>query len=177
MADADDRTAAILVVTDRVQSSIAPPLTEDEIAAEVDRAQLATTWAANTEYSIRAIIVLPIRNGHSYECVQPGISSTGAFNFTDWPTRPGSQRAEGSSSPALTWEEIGTDCFNPGVFGQEANVYDINRASRECWLLKARKASQLIDNGDVSLSHMYKHCTEQADRFYPFRRQIQVIRA
>lgn len=176
MSDADDLAQAIVIVTMNLQSQAAPPLTESEVAGVVDRSQVARTWEQNTGYSVGDLIVPEVRNGHYYVCIQPGTSQGTNRGFHDWPTRHGANLADGTSDPRLIWEEEGEDLFNSGIFGQERNVYDIGRASREGWLLKARKASQLPDNGDVALSQIYEHCMKQADRFYVFRRPVRVVR-
>jgi len=176
LTDLSDRTVAIKAVMDRVQPDAAPQLSQGEIELEVDRAQLASVWQADTAYSIGQIIVPPTRNGHSYTVTQPGTSGSVALTYSQWLTRAESSFPEGASNPRLTWEEIGDDIFNPSIFGAERNVYDINRAARECWKLKARKASQFVDDGDTSFEQMYKHCVEQAQMFIPFMRDYAFSR-
>lgn len=172
MSDATDRIVAIKLVMDRVQPDAAPKLTQGEIDLEVDRAKLVSTWTVNTAYSLGAAIVPPTRNGQVYVSTTPGTSSAVAHAYTSW--RDGF--SEGGSDPRLTWEEVGTDVFNPGILGAERNIYDINRAARECWLMKARKASQIIDDGDVSFAQLRDNCLKEAEKFKPFARQIQLVR-
>lgn len=172
MSDASDRIVAIKAVIDRVQPNAAPELTQGEIELEVDRAKLASTWTINTTYALGDAIIPPSRNGRVYIVTQPGTSHSVAHAYTDW--RDGF--TEGSSNPQLRWEEVGSAMFNPGITGAEWNVYDINKAARECWMLKARKVSSLPDTGDTSFSQLYKHCVEQAQKYKPFARQIQLVR-
>lgn len=172
MSDATDRIVAIKAVIDRVQPDVAPTLTQGEIELEVDRAKLASTWTINTTYNLGDAIVPPTRNGRVYITVQPGTSHTVAHAYTDW--RDGF--TEGSSSPQLRWEEVGSAMFNPTITGAEWNIYDINKAARECWLLKARKATQMIDDGDVAFAQFRDNCLKEAEKFRPFARQIQLVR-
>ncbi len=167
---------AIFEVNELVPMDVVPALTTIQVEQKVKAARLASTWAPNTVYNVGDVIVPIIRTNHSYECVQPGTSGTTLTNYLDWPLRTGVRFSDGGSNPVLTWREIGTDRFNPTIFGAETNIYDINRAAKECCLLKARKAAQLIDNGDESLSQIRKHWLEEATTFRPFRRQIELVR-
>lgn len=176
LADGTERTVAIKAAMDRAQPEVAPILSQGEIELEVDRARLAREWQPNTAYKIGDIVVPQQRNGHCYRCVQPGTSRSTQFGYFDWPTVAGFEISDGQSDPVLVWEEYGTDRFNAGIFGAETNVYDISRAAQQCWLLKARKASQFVDDGDVSFEQMHKHCVDHANTFRPFRRQTQLVR-
>jgi hypothetical protein len=176
VSDENDREEAITVVAERVTLAAIPVLSELEIGREVDRAKLARTWSSNTAYHLGEVVVLPVRNGHAYECVQPGTSGIEVFNYSDWPTRGGTIASEGNSSPRLQWEEIGSDVFNGDIAGQERNVYDINEAARECCLLRVRKSAELVQSGDVSFQQIYEHWKQQAETFRPFRRQIMLVR-
>lgn len=176
MSDASDRTDAIAIVTTMVQPSVAPTLTTPELEAEVDRAKLASNWAINTAYAAGSVVV--VGNGHAYEVVQPGTSQSTALSVNDWPVHSGAMVCDGNSNPRLTWREIGTAAFNPRIAGSEFNVYDIERAARECWLLKARKSSQFIDaDSEPKISQMYERCSKIAGGFRPFRRQLVLVRA
>lgn len=174
MSDASDKTDAITIVTSLVQPDVAPVLTEDEIEAEVDRAKLASTWAVNTAYVAGNVVV--VGNGHAYEVVQPGTSQSTVLTANDWPVYSGAMVGDGNSNPQLTWREIGTAAFNPQIAGAEFNVYDIQRAARECWKLKARKASALPDYDEMTLSQLRKHCLQEANTFHAFRRPISLVR-
>jgi hypothetical protein len=176
MSDASDRSDAITIVNTLVQSAVAPTLTSTEIETEIDRAKLASRWAINTAYVAGSVIV--VGNGHAYQVEQPGTSQATELIANDWPIYSGALIGDGASNPQLTWREIGTARFNPRIVGAEYNVYDIERAAHTCWLLKARKSSQFIDaDGEPEISQMYKRCTEIANSFRPFRREISVVRA
>jgi hypothetical protein len=174
LSDATDRIVAIKAVADLVQPDVAPTLTTGEVELEVDRAKLASYWAINTAYSLGNVIV--VGNGHAYEVVQAGTSQSTLLTANDWPVYAGVVVGDGTSNPQLRWREIGTAQFNPGIFGAEYNVYDINRAAKRCCELKASQSAALVDNGDVSASQIRKHWLEQAARFRPFRRPITLVR-
>lgn len=172
-SEATDRAIAIKLVRDRVQPDTEPELTAGEIALEVDRAQLASVRQENTPYKIGDVVVPEIRNGHAYQCVQPGTSG-GALAYRDWPTITGVHKVDGNSDPQLVWLECGHDRFNGSIFGAENNVYDIDGAARECWKLKMRRASEMVNVGSTAYKQLYDHCKEQADTFTPFYRQSRI---
>lgn len=177
MSDATDRVIALKWVQDFVQYDTEPKLTQGEIELELDRAKIASVWQVNTAYSIGAVVVPETRNGHSYECVQPGTSQGTARSYFDWPTPTGMVFGDGSSSPQLLWNECGTDRFNPSVPGAEHNVFDIGAATKACWLIKARRCTPFINDGDLSFESIRKNCLEEAARFHPFYRPVRVVRA
>lgn len=176
MSDETDKGNALEEVANRVQMDVVPVISFPELETEVDRARIARTWAASTSYSIGDRVVPVVRNGHFYEAVQPGTSQSGAKAYTDWPPVSGLQFIDGSSDPVLTWAEGGDDLFNPTIFGLERNIYDVSRAARNLWLMKARKATQFIQAGDLSFQQVYDHCVEQAEKFYPWHRTVRIVR-
>jgi len=177
LSDAADRVVAIKLVMDRVQPEAAPTLTTGQIELEVDRAKIASTWQPNTLYKRDAVVVPDTRIGHSFRCIQSGTSgSVWVSPVLALVQSSGFQFSDGNSDPVLVWEEIGTDRFNGGIDGAEFNVYDIGRASQQCWAIKERLASQFISEGDVSFQELYEHCREQVGRFRPFRRPIRLVR-
>lgn len=176
MSDSTDRIVALKEVLDRAQIDVMVTLTQGEVELELERSKLASTWQPNTAYNVNDVVLPEIRNGHSYVCIQPGTSQAGARSYTDWPTSRGASLSDGGSDPILIWEEIGTDRFNPTIAGAESNVYDIALAAKRCWLLKARRATQLLDDGDVEFSQIRKNCLEMAETFRPFRRPMELVR-
>jgi hypothetical protein len=174
LSDATDKEAALEAVIARCQPNAVPILEVTEVIAEITRAQLATTWTINTVYIAGKVVV--VGNGRAYQCVQPGTSQSTALGANDWPAYSGALLGDGNSNPQLQWREIGTAEFNPGIAGAEFNVYDINRAAKECCLLHARKAAELVQTGETSFQQIYDHWVEQAKTFRPFRRQIALVR-
>lgn len=159
MSDATDRTAALVLLTEYLQPTVAPVLTTTASTGEVDvlldRNRKARTWVTATAYVVGDIIVPVTRNGHRYRCIQPGTSGV-APAFTFWPTASGATVTEGASNPILTWQEDGFD---------SANIYDVRRAAYEGWRLKAQKASQLVNSGGGQFEKIYDHCMEMAEKF------------
>lgn len=176
MSDAQDRIVAIKLVTDMVQPEVEPRLTSGQIELAVDRSQLASTWTVNTAYNVGDVIVPVTRNGWAYECIQAGTSQANSHLSTDWPLGRGDRYVEGSSDPLLVWEAAGTDLFNPMYFANERNVYDVNRAAKECWAIKLAQASEWLQDGDVSFQTVFEHCKMMVEGFRPFARQIQLVR-
>jgi hypothetical protein len=179
LSDATDRTVAIKAVSDLVQPDVAPTLTTGEIELAVDRSRLAYNWTVNTFYKIGDVVVPPTvetKTGKSYECIRPGTSRSTPRTFDDWPCHVGAVFTDGSSSPQLTWKEVGTDRFNPDTWGAETNVYDIQLAAKRLARIKRTQCAQFIQDGDVSYQQMYDHWTEEEKKFKPFRRPIQLVR-
>lgn len=176
LTDASDRTKAIKAVMDRVQPDAQPTLTQGEIELEVDRAQLAKVWQPDTVYKFNDVVVPVERNGLAYVCVQPGTSKSGSYGFYDWPGASGVYFGDGGGNPGLVWEVAGHDRFNGAIFGCENNIYDINRACRECWLKKARYCSDMLDDADINFSEIRKNCLAHAGEFRPFKRQAVLVR-
>lgn len=174
MSDATDRIVAIKAVSDLIQPDVAPTLTIGEVELAVDRAKLASTWAANTAYSLGNVVV--VGNGHAYQATQSGTSQASPREVTDWPAHSGSVLSDGSSSPQLLWEEIGTARFNTGIAEAEYNVYDINRAAKALARIKMVRCAQLIQKGDVNFQQLYDHWKELWEYFRPFRRPVELIR-
>lgn len=173
-AEWGDRGVAIRAVRDRVQPEVSPTLTQGEIELEVDRARIASVYAPGTFYNMRDCVVPPVRNGFSYQCTQPGTG--GSLAFSDFTTDVFETFADGQSDPQLNWQNVGTDQFNPGVAGAESNIYDIGRASRALWSIRARRCADFVDEGDTSYSQMYEQATDMANSFEPFRRPTRIVR-
>lgn len=157
MSDATDRAAALLLLTEYLQPTVAPTLTTTATTGEVDvildRNRRARTWVVNTAYNYGDVIQPPIRNGRRYRATVPGTSALTDPGFSFW---TGDSLSEGASSPALTWVDDG-----PGY----VNIYDVRRAAYEGWRLKAEKASQLMNTDGSSYDQVYEHCMGMAEKF------------
>lgn len=175
MSDAQDRIVAIKAVQDCVQE-IVPELSAGEIELAVDRSKLASTWTTNTAYKTGDVIVPAMKNGHVYQCIYPGTSQAEPHSYDQWLTTRGVILVEGTNSPALQWEEAGSDLFNPCIAGAERNVYDIYGAAKKLWGIRMAQTAQWLQDGDVSFQQAYEHCKEMFNMFRPFSRQIQVVR-
>lgn len=160
MSDASDRTAALALLIENLQPTVAPVLTTTATTGEVDkildRNRRGRTWLVNTAYIAGDVVLPPIRNGHRYRVTVPGTSAAVDPGVSFWPTASGATFSEGLSSPALTWVEDGL---------QYENIYDVRRATYEGWRLKAQKATQLMTSGGSNFQQVYEHCIAMADRF------------
>jgi hypothetical protein len=159
VSDATDRTAALAQLLEYAQAGVVPILTTTATTGEVDvildRNKRASTWVAATAYTFGQIVQPTTRNGHKYRCIVGGTSGS---TEPSWLKGQGLTLSDGSSSPALTWEENGPEF---------SNVYDIRQAAYECWNLKLGKASQFADVGSVKFSQIVDNCTKMRDSFAP----------
>lgn len=181
MSDAEDAIIALKWVQDLVQWDTEPVMSQGELELKIAQAQIATVWQPSTFYHVGRLEIVPeLRNGHAYQVLRPGTSQTAARAFNDWPHGDyvsGIVFGDGSSDPQLLLKECGTDRFNPTVIGAESNVYDIGAAAKACWLIKARRCTPLINNGDIAFESIRRHCLEEAGRFHPFYRPVRMVRA
>lgn len=159
MSDATDRTAALALLTEYLQPTVAPTLTTTANTGEVDvildRNRRARTWVPSTAYNYGDVVLPPIRNGRRYKATIPGTSALVDPGYSFW---SGASISEGTSSLALTWVDDGPD------FG---NIYDVRKAAYEGWRLKAQKASQLMSTDGTAYDEVYRHCMEMAEKFAP----------
>lgn len=133
------------------------PVICDEVMAIVERNQRAGIWAASTAYEFGDIVQLSPRNGHRYTCITAGTSATTFVAFptaTNYYTREGYSVADGT----VVWQQVGADY---------TNVFDIRAAVHEGWMLKAGKASLLIDQAGVSASQLQSQCRLRAADYIP----------
>jgi len=177
LSENSERTVAIVLVMDRVQPNAAPKLRQAQIELEVDRALLAATWQANTFYPAGVEVLPPVRNGYAYLALNAGTSRATAISQSDWQSEPFESFSDGHSDSMIEWENVGSDRYNEGITGVETNPYDINRAARACWLIKAQLASQMIDDGDLRFSQLHEQCINHAASFQPFQRAARFVRA
>jgi len=173
LSEDSERIVAILAVMDRVQPQAAPKLRQAQIELEVDRALIATTWQPDTFYPAGVEVLPPVRNGYAYLSRQAGTSSVTVINQTDWPLGQYESFTDGQTDSVLEWENVGSDRYN-AIAGAETNPYDISRAARACWLLKARMASQMVDDGDLRFSQVHEACINHAGSFKPFKRATRL---
>lgn len=164
MSDAADRAAARAELVSLVQPDSSPALTSEgdgsDIDTILDRHRRATTWAAETAYTVGDVVLPTVRNGRRYVCVRGGTSGGDEPAF--WPTRQGARLTDGDDDPQLLWAEDGPG-FN--------NIYDVRAAAHEAWLLRAtRSAGQfdLVLGGQrFNQSQVYEHCMKMAATFAP----------
>lgn len=150
MTDDQDRDATLEKLELTAQPDVEPTLSIGDLDAILDRNQRASRWVTVTAYSIGDVILPTVRNGHQYLVTESGTS--GATEPT-WLTADGSSVTDGT----VELEESGTDY---------ASVYDLRGAIRECWELKAAKASEYISSSDSGNEQMiFEHCQQMVQRY------------
>jgi hypothetical protein len=189
MADiSPDFDNCLAVVRLYAAAAVVPMLTDSDPDGDIQHAirnnQRATIWAPNTAYHVGDVVVPPLRNGHRYRCVSPGTSDQSGNLYYFWPTAPGDLMYGSATNPPVCWEECGPDWFNlPGDTGpRSANVYDARAAIYDCWVLKAQRASVLMnqkaDNVSFDFAQIREHCLAEAEKFKPeFTRPAMVVRS
>lgn len=133
------------------------PTLDAELDAALDRHARASVWAAVTAYSYGDEVIPVTRNGRRFKVVTAG---TSAATEPSWPDSDGGSVTDGD----VVFEEVGL----------EYDLWDIEAAAYECWMLKAAKASEYSDNtvgGDHSdrESQVYEQCLKMARHFIPIR--------
>lgn len=166
--DAEDWDTALTILEEYAEVYSAPTLgVPDEVEPILNRCKRATRWSASTAYTVGQIVIPEERNGYSYIVRQPGTSQSASKDYTDWPTSNGERFSEGTSDPLLVMEVHGSDepfLANP-YDPQNPNVYDLKKAIYEVWALKARKAVQFMDAGDLKFEQVWQHCKQMMETF------------
>jgi hypothetical protein len=130
------------------QPSIEPTLIPSEIDAILDRNKRGSRWVTATVLVEGDVVFPTVRNGHRYLVVTGGTTTT----EPTWPTG-----MQSSVTAGAEFEEAGIDY---------ASVYDLRSALRECWELKAAKASELISSTDSGSEQMiFQHCQEMVTKY------------
>lgn len=143
----------VLVVSDAV-----PMLEDPEIQLMLDDAALATVYASSTIYNYNDQVLVPV-NGRYYRCVAGGTTSD---TVPVWPTNHQSRIGYLIVDGTVTWNDAG-----------EAwpELWDIRAAARNCWILKASKAAELVSSSDGPVKMEYEqirqNCMAQAKAFQP----------
>src|SRR5262245_31197198 len=157
MSDATDRTAALATLKLYVQDTVEPTLSSGDLDTLIDGNKRAATWIASTAYNYGDVVRPTVRNGHYFRCIQAGTSGT---TEPIWPKSQQSTVNDGTSNPALQWQEAGPD---------NANIYDVRTAIHQGWMLKAAKASVLYltrqSRDEFDHNQIYEHCIQQAEKF------------
>lgn len=138
-------------------TSAYPEIPAGDVLTILDNTARATEHATSTAYEVGARVLSTEKNGRLYKCV---IAGTSAATAPSWPsirfTRIGQQVVDGTA----TWEDIGP---------AHAEIYDINAASRECWLYRANVLASKFDTSadgmSMKRSQLYEHALTQAKRY------------
>jgi hypothetical protein len=159
MSDETDRAAARAQLILWLQPAVEPTLTTDgdgnELDTLLDNHKLASTWTAETEYSVGDEVLPTVRTGSRYRCVKGGTSGVAEPGY--WPTRQAATVYDGDA----VWQQFGPDF---------TNIYDARAAARAGWLLKA---SKVVPDAKMKFSKLefdtktYDHCLAMAEKFLP----------
>lgn len=133
---------------------VAPTLDAGEWDELLNGNVQASIWVAGTGYVVGDVVIPVTRNGHRFECVTSGTSSS---SEPSWPTRDDGVISDGTA----TWQEA----------GREIDLYNLREAAHQGWELKASKSVPCTDygiqNDRFSRSQVYDHCKKQALQFAP----------
>ena len=141
------------------QAASEPQLEDDEIDDLLADASTVSVWSAatNFEHGDRVIPTTANRNGHIYRVARfDGSGRSTGSTEPSWPDYYCARVTDGD----ITWEEAGR---------APSSLWDLSTAAHRGWLLKAGKAAQQFDYGDMdhkqSASQLHKHCLEMAEKF------------
>jgi hypothetical protein len=134
-----------------------PEIAPDTAGEILDATARASVHAVSTSYDFGAKVIPSTANGRLYQCIVGGTSGATA---PTWPTninaRIGAQITDGTA----TWKDAGP---------AHPEMYDLNAASRECWLRRAQelaiKTDASVDGTNLKRSQLYEHALAQARRY------------
>jgi len=182
------QAAAKTIVQDRCQYLSVPALVSTDIDNVLAQTQRAQIWTASTAFDYGARVVPTVRNGFYMEAITAGTTGT---TQPVWPSLFGLTNYSLLFIAGEAYDEWGRpypDLTNlrgalRGVLVQDGtvqwqvaapdwdNIYDLDAAAFEAWMLKAAKASVManykVDGQEVSREQVYKHCIEMAYQWAP----------
>lgn len=134
-----------------------PEISTEDVFSILDNTARASSHATSTAYTVGARILPSTINGRLYKCIVAG--TTGA-TAPSWPSAGRGVLSQRVVDGSVTWEDIGA---------AHAEKYDLNAASRECWLYRANMLSQKFDTSTdgatMRRSQLYDHAIAQARRY------------
>src|SRR5882672_942233 len=149
----DHKELALATLRRFVQPDTEPKLDDTELNAILDSVQRASFWEASKAFVFGAVVMPITRNGHRFVCTQGGQTTT---TEPEWPARNGAAVTDGD----VQWREAGA---------AYENVFDVQAAIQQSWLVKAAKASVLFDRDRQFYSQIHEHCKTMADSFEPIK--------
>jgi hypothetical protein len=180
-------SAAHALVAQQCAPTVDPIISDAEIDAILTRLATTTIWLPSTAYVVGQVVIPTAPLGRVFRCVLPGMSDT--FE-PEWLIAP---HYTGTVNPLGAWWGVGPLPFVGNVvttpwfwglgdgscawrdFGAFAGeLYDVQRATYEAWMLKAQKASSRVDSslgGGITAreSQTYQQCLAQARRYQSVR--------
>jgi hypothetical protein len=138
-------------------STAQPEITDDVVLAILDNTARASAHATSTAYTVGANVISSTINGRLYRCIVAGTSGASA---PSWPLAGAGRTGQRITDGTATWEDMGP---------AHAEIYDLNAASRECWLYRANVLSSKFDvsadGQSMKRSQVYDHAIAQARRY------------
>lgn len=134
-----------------------PEVPTSDVLSILDNTARATEHATSTAYSVGAKAISTNQNGRLYRCVVAGTSGATA---PTWPLAGYGRIGQRITDGGATWEDAGPS---------HAEIYDLNAASRECWLYRANVLASKFDvspdGASMKRSQLYEHALSQAKRY------------
>lgn len=142
-------------------SSAEPEVPVDVVLSLLTQTARAGIRANSTAYVVGDRVVPATANGRVYECI---VAGTSASSVPTWPTaistRRGFQQGYRVVDGTATWADAGY---------AHKDIYDLNAASRECWLWRAQHLAQKFDVSadgmSMKRSQLYEFAIAQARRY------------
>jgi len=154
MTDSEAFQMAVEIVSVQAQACLPPELSTGELEAVIRKSQVAASWQPDTVYGQGATVVPTVSNGHLYTCTVAGTSGATEPAFNQF---AGTTTTDGT----VTWMEAGL----------EKGFFDLDQATSDAWLLKAGKASPLVQNSSAGQSlasqQLFTHCNQMARYWEP----------
>jgi hypothetical protein len=134
-----------------------PAIAPDTAADILEATVRAAVHAVSTAYDFGDKVIPATANGRVYQCIEGG--TTGATAPT-WPKNSAARIGQAFDDGTATWKDIGP---------AHAERYDLNAASRECWLKRAQelaiKTDVSTDGTSIKRSQLYEQAIAQAKRY------------
>jgi hypothetical protein len=160
---------ALALLKDACAPTAEPALSDAELTQVLNDNQLATVWAANTEYEFGDRIVPTVPNGRVYAVAQNQAGTFGGRSgatepspwpvFRRWPGRGAAFQDDGT----LRWADDGTEM---------GCLWDLRNSTHDAWMKKAALASEKhqtgADRATFAAQQVYEHCLDMARRYAPF---------
>lgn len=149
MSDLEDRTAAIVAVTDRACTNDFPELEPSEVEGIVDRNQVAQRWVAEDVVFTSGRKILPLTpNGRIYSVTQGGVlGTTEPFNSVTFPD-------------TIT---DGTAILTDAGYAL-SSVYAVDECVKLAWEMKAAKAARLMASGrNMNMTKVFENCMRMVE--------------
>lgn len=154
------------ILEDMVASTVFPQLSADQITRLIRRSRRLdaslrlpdddTEWAATTVYSVDDVVVPTVRNGRAYKVT---VGGTSGATEPAWPVTDGGT----VTLDGVTYEE------GNGTLSVWAGDWDLNRAARDGWRIKAGMVTNRhafgSNAGNYNPEQIFAHCNQMAEYY------------